>query len=141
MSNYRVTCFQFGPYPRDSVVPDYVAEAAGNLAELVERGVLTPSNDPVNVEVVVPKAAAPDVSAEMREAHQKLTVDIAELEKRHKYTLGEVDRAAGRVKLLEAEVLRKTEECGHWKAQSDAKDKELAELHKELEQATAPAKK
>lgn len=131
--NYRVTCFLFGRYPQGSVVPHHVAEAAGDVADLIARNTLTPTDDPVNVEVVIPAAAAPDVSEEMKAAHARLTTDHAELQRTLKGTQGELARALGRVKLLEAEVLAKTAQAGEYKAKCD-------ELHKELEQATAPAK-
>jgi hypothetical protein len=137
--HYRVSCFQFGPYPRGSVIPDHVAGNGNKIADLIAHGTLAPTAEPVNVTIVDKPAPPSQVPDELRDQLREATNRHTELESRHLLALGEVDRLTGRVKVLEAEVLRKTEECGHWQTQCGEMEKAMAELHKELEQATAPA--
>lgn len=137
--HYRVTCFQFGPYKRGDVIPAHVAGDGNAIDDLLASRTIEPTGDPVNVDIVEKPAPPSQVPDELRGQLRDLQNTHTELQNRHQVACGEVDRLTGRVRVLEAEVLRKTEECGHWQEQSEAKDKQLAELHKELEAATAPA--
>lgn len=130
--NLLVNVTTFGAYKRGDVIPAY--EASGHdLDFLVGRGVVSPTDRPVSVEVA-PKRAAPaaapdDVYAERNrlfEENAKLQADVKAL-------AGQLDETRGQRDGLRAEIARYAEANSH--LESRAK-----ELTAELEAATAPAK-
>lgn len=148
MPNYEVLVSLLGPYPKGSVLPEFAVRRAGSVVDMLGRGVVKATRDPVNVDLDPPPAAgaapaaAPEAYAEIdrlraeRDGHkadaeqwegqakalsaqaEDLTAELAKYVAHH----GELRRA---VAALEADLA----------AQKD----EVVRLTQELDAATTPA--
>lgn len=148
VQNYRVSGVQwFGAYKAGSVLPGWVVERAGPVAELVGRGIVTPTNDPVNVSLRVPEPKkdadpSPAVVEEgnrLRAECERLAADNALLAKQVaalRSSLEARDKSLG----LQTETVEHLKAaCEEHQAARDDLEKKVAQLTAELDQLTAPA--
>ena len=153
IQNYTVNLTQLGAFPKGSVLPRYILEAAAGagdkaarervVAEMIERGVVTPTHAPVNVDLAPPVASVsvpigriPDeVAAELdrlRKANTALENDRDAHEAR-------ANEAMARRDSLMAEIAKYVEANSHLDQVCKELQERIAELEKELDEATAPA--
>jgi septal ring factor EnvC (AmiA/AmiB activator) len=129
--NYQVDCLLFGKYHRGSVVPSYVVEVGNNVAELLERGVLSLTDDPVNVEIAPPVVAEPAAPDSVYDEVNRLLKENASL-------LADNKILAGHVEGLEAQKDALTKQLGEYVQENGRLATLLQERTAELEQLTAP---
>lgn len=170
LQNYRVTKYQMGRYRQGNVLPRYVVEAAaGNadeatraavVAEMVARGEIVPTDDPVNCDIAPPvargAAAVPSgLSGEVAGELNRLRADADDLRADRDAHKARADAAEARRDAVAAEIVRYVEENGRLReaaaalrADLDAAtatlaklDAEAAQLRADLEAATAPPAK
>ena len=161
MKNYKVACLAFGEYPRGTVLPEFRVALAGPVGDLVGRGTVEPTDEPVTAGLTfeadlarahpdVPVAGLDEARAELaalRESHGLLTAAHAEgqrqaeaLTKQLSLHVTELDR----LKALYAQAQADRDGANAKAAELTAANAKLeharAEAEKLLEQATSPAK-
>ncbi len=155
--NYRVKIAEWRPYVFGNVIPDTIIRATGSSPdELVERGIMEPTNQAVNCDLRLPNLTPiPDPTAdiivernELRErcelAERTAKIQEAQLAEKDKF-LAARDAEIGRL-LDENGQLRSA--CTDHQQHLDerdatiaARDEEIAVLKDDLEKATAPQPK
>lgn len=143
--NLLVNVTTFGAYKAGDVIPAY--EAGGHdLAFLVERGVVTPTDKPTTVEVA-PKRATPTAPAEdVYLERDRLFRETARLEQENKELDGQLAEVRRQRDDVRAEIGKYVEDnahltraCEEHQSTIDRLEKELAETKALLEDVTAPA--
>jgi hypothetical protein len=129
--NYHVDCFMFGKFPRGSVLPAFIVEVGNKVDELIERGIVSPTDAAVNVEVTPPAVKEPDVPDSVYDEVNRLLKENASLLKDNKIL-------AGHVEGLEAQKEALTKQLGDYVQENARLTTLLNERTTELEQLTAP---
>lgn len=118
MANFKVSGVRwFGAYKQGAVLPEWAVARAGNVAELVERGVLEETLEPVNVNVTVPAPkvtsdpapAMVDESNRLRTENGSLLADVRSL-------TAQVAALQTQLKARDAALGKQTEEIEHLRA-------------------------
>lgn len=138
--NYRVRVAAFGAYRRDAVLPEWAVARAGPVAELVARGVVEPVALPVNVDLRVPepKTKADPDPAVVDEAN-RLAAENARLAADNRTLVDQAAALKEQVKARDKHLGKLTADVEHLTEACETHQARIAELEKELEQATAPA--
>lgn len=132
--NYRVEILLYRHYPKGSVIPDYEANANGNLKEALADGHLSPTNDAVNVELVAPvleDRTADDLHAKVRE----LTTELEQTKTAAKSFGAAAESAQSKASALSTALAEKIAEIQRLKDLLDERDAALAKAQAELEAA------
>ncbi len=147
--NYKVVGVRyFGAYKEKSVLPEWVVARAGSVAELIARGVVEPTNDPVNVELRVPEpkaGIAPEPPAALVDELNASRTEATRLAGELKSAGELLESLRSQLSARDKSLGKQTDDIEHLKAACDdhqaARDKaekEVAELTAQLEAATAP---
>lgn len=160
VQNYVVARGQVGQYGEGSVLPRFVFEAAaGNapadkraaaVAEMVERGIIAPTDAPVNRDIAPPvprgRAAAAGVSEDAAAELDRLRAAVADLTADRDAHQARAAHAETRRDALAAEIAAYVEAnshlrgaCEEHQSARDGLEKRVAALTADLEAATAPA--
>lgn len=140
MQNYKVVGVRwFGAYKQGAVLPEWAVARAGNVAELVERGILEKTIEPVNVEVTVPAPKvvndpAPSVvdeSNRLRAENGSLTADVRSL-------TAQVSALQEQLKARDVALGKQTEVIEHLRSACEGHQKRIAELEKTSDSVTQP---
>lgn len=140
VQNYRVNVSLYGPYPGGSVLPEYVARAAGPIEEQIAQGIIEPTSAAVNVELMPmtpkpPAQAAPDLIIEKLNAARK---ESASLREDLEAALGRAQHAEGQCAALEAELARYVEVNTHLSKAAEDHQAKIDELEAELAKVRGP---
>lgn len=159
-NNYKLNC-QFGAHPAGAVVPAHVVEVGHDVELLLARGLVEPTAAPTTVALVAPevaKAAPPDSvekerdrlaaeNAALRKANAEAVGTAKELERERDAYKRKCDEYTAKIVHLEdaceEHQTRQDEfatENGELKAALEKLKAENAQIHADLEAATAPAK-
>jgi septal ring factor EnvC (AmiA/AmiB activator) len=155
VQNYEVCVHLFGEWPRGTVLPEFAARWAGDVAELVEREIVKPTKAPVpkavtdrlaeiagaRAKAAAPAPAVPDtVSAELEQLRAALALANEGTEAQS----ARADTAAEQVKALTAELAdyvatnaHLTKACDEHQAECDRLAAKNAALVAQLTQLTA----
>lgn len=141
--NYRVAGVRwFGKYKEGTVVPQWVGERAGNLADLAARGILVPTDAPVTpgVEFTVPEPrTAADPAPAMADELNRLRADADRLAADNKGLAAQVAALKENLAARDKALGEQTATIEHLRAACEQHQARAAELEAELEAATAPA--
>ncbi len=140
IQNYKVLAYQFGSYSCGAVIPRYVAAEGNNLDELVATGVIAPTNDPVNVDLVPPRryeAPSPEAEAAAQLIND-LRAKLAVAESDRDVAVGRAAEAERQRDALKAELPAHITEVDRLRKALDAVTAERDELRVELDHLTKP---
>lgn len=156
--NYEIVRGRHGGFDTGSVLPSFVFEEAGGVnveararivPDMLSRGLIVPTNKPVNREIAPPKPLGktnPNAGkAELQTAIDQLNKDKAALSAVYDATQKQLEASQSAHEAIKTEIAKYVESAAHWQRVAEEKDKTIADLKEEiavlkndLESATAP---
>ena len=140
VQNYRVNVSLYGQYPGGSVLPEYVARAAGPIEEQIAQGIIEPTSAAVNVELVpmTPTAAALAAPALIIEKLKAARKESDSLREDLEVAVARAQQAEDRRDTLEGDLAGYVEANAHLQKACDDHQKKIEELEAELAAIRAP---
>lgn len=138
MQNYELLR-QYGAYPKGSVVPEWVVERAGPVAEQVARGIVSPTDKAVNVELRLPEPkTAADPAPDLVDELNRLRLENHRLATDNKTLVAQADSLRSQVAARDKALGQMTADLEHLREACESHQARIAALEADLEQATAP---
>jgi predicted RNase H-like nuclease (RuvC/YqgF family) len=149
VQNFKVMRGWFGQYKSGSVLPEWVIARAGSVEELVRKGTVEPTHEPVNVSLKVPEPKAATIvepPAALVEEMNELRTENIRLAGANKDLTATVAGLRAQLDARDKSLGNQTEAIENLKAETEEHqdtieklEAERDELRKELDQLTAPA--
>lgn len=130
--NFVVTGTMYGQhYSRGSVLPMHSFSDSAGVYRLIEQNMISPTSDPVNVEIIPPPRRADESGVSLFDAHTDLTARHESLKSEAGFDRARADEAERKLAAIEREWASQIAESDRLKTVIDEQAQMLAEANAE----------